>query len=142
MSVVTLGVDDLDRARTFYERGLGWRRGNVEDEVAFYQLPGFVVALWSRDEQAADAGLPVRPRDEVGTSCGGITLAQNQPDPATVDAVVAEVVAAGGRVTRAAAPTSWGGYSAYVSDPDGHVWEIAFNPAWHVDSDGGTSLGS
>lgn len=136
LSLVTLGVADLARARTFYEQGLGWRRGNTEDEVAFYQLPGIVLAIWDRTELAADAGIPDGP-----AGFGGFALAYNTRTHDEVEEVLHLAQQAGGTVTKAATETEWGGFSGYFTDPDGHLWEVAFNPSWSVDETGHTSLG-
>jgi catechol 2,3-dioxygenase-like lactoylglutathione lyase family enzyme len=135
VSLITLGVAGLGRALRFYA-ALGWRRGNEDASVVFFQLPGFVLALWSRDALAEDAGVP----DAKGGGFGGIALAYNARSNAEVDAVLAEVVAAGGRLLKAAHDTFWGGYSGYFADPDGHVWEVAFNPGWSIDREGRVSL--
>ena len=134
LSLVTLGVADLERARRFYEDGLGWRRGNDDAEVAFYQLGGMVLALWGRDALAQDAHLP----DPGGF--GGIALAYNTRIREEVDAVLAEAANAGGQILKPAADTFWGGYSGYFADPDGHAWEVAWNPAWTMADDGSVSL--
>jgi len=136
LSLVTLGVADLARSRAFYEDGLGWRRGNTEDEVAFYQLPGLVLAIWSRAALAADAGLPDAP-----TGFAGFALAYNTRSRQEVDDVVARAGEAGGSVTKLPRATEWGGYSGYVQDPDGHLWEVAHNPDWTIGEDGSTSFG-
>jgi len=135
LSLITLGVADLARARAFYEQGLGFERGNDDDEVAFYQLPGLVLALWDRSELAADAGV-----EDAGPGFGGLALAQNQRSRDEVDAVIAQAERAGARVLKPASDTEWGGYSGYVADPDGHVWEIAHNPFWTIHEDGRTTL--
>ena len=121
LSVVTLGVADLDRSRRFYE-SLGWRRNNRDDGVVFFQIPGGVLALWRRHELAAETGLP-----DSG-SFGGIALAYNTRSRAEVASVLAEAESAGARILRPAAETFWGGYAGYFQDPDGHLWEIAWNP--------------
>ena len=130
ISLVTLGVDDLARARDFYEHGLGWRPTGNYEGISFYQLPGIAFALWDRAEMAAE--IPGR----LDGRFGGITIAVNQRTEAEVDAVLAQTAAAGGTVLRPAARTEWGGYSGYFADPDGHVWEVAVNPAWTVNDDG------
>jgi uncharacterized protein len=132
VSLVTLGVADLDRARRFYEEGLGWRRGNTDESVAFYQLPGMILALWSRAALAEDAGVD----DSGRAGFGGIALAYNARSEADVDAVLAEAKAAGATVLKPAAATFWGGYSGYFADPDGHSWEVAWNPHWSLDEAG------
>ena len=136
MSLVTLGVADVERARTFYE-ALGWQtRAEPGDDIVFFQTGGMIVALWSRallaeDTAAADAG-----------GWGGITLAHNVRSPAEVDAALAEAERAGASIRRAGAETEWGGYSGVFVDPDGHAWEIAHNPHWTIEADGSTKLGA
>jgi catechol 2,3-dioxygenase-like lactoylglutathione lyase family enzyme len=134
LSLVTLGIADLARALRFYE-ALGWRRGNNEAEVAFFQLNGMILALWSRDNLAADAGLPAG-----GGGFAGIALAYNARSREEVDAVLAEAKKAGAKIQKAAGETFWGGYSGYFSDPDGHLWEVAHNPFWEVTADGSVKL--
>jgi catechol 2,3-dioxygenase-like lactoylglutathione lyase family enzyme len=134
VSLVTLGVADLARARAFYE-ALGWRSGAAEeDDVVFFQAGGMIVGLWSREELARDAVVP----DSGGW--GGITLAYNTRSPDEVDATLEEVRAAGGTITRPGAPTFWGGYSGAFLDPEGHAWEVAHNPHWSLAADGSVSL--
>ena len=135
LSLITLGVDDLGRATTFYGR-LGWSpsRRSVAGEVAFFQTGGIVVALWSRAKLAADSTM-----DDNG-GWGGVTLAHNVGEPAEVDSILADAVSAGARLGRPGAPTEWGGYSVLFVDPDGHPWEIAVNPDWTIASDGSTRL--
>lgn len=135
VSLVTLGVGDLARAEAFYT-ALGWRRGNAEDEVAFFQCGGLVVALWDRGLLAEDSGVT----DSGGW--GGVTLALNVAGPAEVDAVLDEARAAGAMIGREGAETAWGGYSGIFVDPDGHPWEVAHNPFWSVTEDGRTLLRS
>jgi len=130
LSLVTLGVDDLARARAFYEEGLGWRAADAPEGVVFYQLPGMAFALWSRSELAADARTP------VDGSFSGISLACNQRTEDDVDRVLAQAEAAGARILKPAVRAEWGGYSGYFADPDGHVWEVAFNPGWALADDG------
>ena len=134
VSLVTLGVADLARAQAFYE-GMGWTTGAAPaDDVAFFQVGGMVVALWSREQLAEDSMVA------DGGGWGGITLAHNVRSPAEVDAVLAEARAAGGTVLREGAATFWGGYSGVFADPDGHPWEIAHNPHWTIGDDGAVSL--
>jgi uncharacterized protein len=134
VSLITLGVRDLARARAFYE-ALGWHT-NAEpgDDVVFFQAGGMILALWGRTELAEDSGV------EDSGGWGGITLAHNVRSPAEVDAVIAEVEAAGGTVVRPGAETFWGGYSGAFTDPDGHPWEVAHNPHWTLAEDGSISL--
>jgi uncharacterized protein len=134
LSLVTLGVSDLARARAFYE-ALGWTTGAAPaDDVVFFQAGGMIVALWSREQLAEDTVVT----DEGGW--GGITLAHNVRSPAEVDGVLAEAGAAGGTILRSGAETFWGGYSGVFADPDRHPWEVAHNPRWTIEPDGSTRL--
>jgi catechol 2,3-dioxygenase-like lactoylglutathione lyase family enzyme len=134
VSLITLGVTGLARARAFYE-ALGWRTGaQPGDDVVFFQTPGAIVALWDRLALAEDSGVP----DQGGF--GGVTLAHNVRSPAEVDRVMEEARRAGARITREAAETFWGGYSGAFADPDGHPWEIAYNPRWELAEDGSITL--
>ena len=136
VSLVTLGVRDLAKARAFYE-ALGWRSGAAPaDDVVFFQAGGLVVALWGRAELADDSTV------EDAGGWGGITLAYNVSSPGEVDAVIEEARAAGATIGREPAATFWGGYSAVFLDPEGHPWEIAHNPHWTIGPDGSTSLGA
>ncbi|WP_299556458.1 VOC family protein [uncultured Mycolicibacterium sp.] len=130
ISLLTLGVDDLTRSRAFFEDGLGWTPAGVYDGVVFYQLPGIALALFGREDLANDCGVPVDGR------FSGISIAINQRSEAEVDAVLAQVAAAGGTIIKPAEKTYWGGYSGYFADLDGHVWEVAVNPAWLINDDG------
>jgi uncharacterized protein len=134
VSLITLGVRDLARARAFYE-ALGWTtRAGADDDVVFFQAGGMVVALWDRARLAEDSGV------EDGGGWGGTTLAHNVRSPAEVDAVVEGARAAGADVVREPAETFWGGYSAAFTDPEGHAWEIAHNPRWTIRDDGSVEL--
>jgi catechol 2,3-dioxygenase-like lactoylglutathione lyase family enzyme len=134
LSLVTLGVADLGRAREFYE-ALGWAtRAGPGDDVVFFQAGGMVVALWGRDQLAEDSEV------EDSGGWGGVTLAHNVRSPAEVDAVMAEAEAAGARIGRPAGETFWGGYSGLFVDPDGHPWEVANNPRWTIREDGSIEL--
>ena len=133
LSLVTLGVEDLERARRFYT-DVGWERGNDDADVAFFQCGGLVVALWDRGSLAEDSAV----EDRGGW--GGVTLALNVRSPDEVDEVLAQAAAAGAVIGRQGAETSWGGYSGVFLDPDGHPWEVAHNPFWTVTDDGRTLL--
>ncbi|GAA4570065.1 VOC family protein [Micromonospora coerulea] len=130
ISLVTLGVTDLARARAFYER-LGWR-GQEVDQTVFFQAGGLAVVLWGRDKLADDADLADRDTDGFG----GLSLAQNVRSRAEVDEVLRQAAEAGARVTRPARETFYGGYAGYFTDPDGHLWEIAWNPGFALAEDG------
>jgi uncharacterized protein len=134
LSLVTLGVSDLGRARAFYE-ALGWTtHAAPDDDAVFFQAGGMVVALWGRDQLAEDSAV----EDRGGW--GGVTLAYNARSPADVDAVMAEAEAAGARIGRPGGETFWGGYSGLFVDPDGHPWEVAHNPRWTIRDDGSIEL--
>lgn len=133
ISLITIGVADTARSRSFYE-ALGWEGESPDGDVVFIQAGGMIVALWGRDKLAADSTV------SDGGGWGGITLAHNVRSPAEVDAVLAEAEAAGATIGRPGAPTEWGGYSGIFLDPDGHPWEIAHNPYWTIAEDGSTHL--
>ncbi len=135
ISLITLGVEDLQRARDFYEAGLGWIPASAMDEIAFYQIGGMVLSLWAHDAIANDA-----PFAGKGSGFGGIALAHNVRSREDVDATMAEAEAAGATILRVAEDTFWGGYSGYFADPDGHPWEVAWNPFWTLTEDGGVVL--
>ncbi|CAN5741427.1 VOC family protein [soil metagenome] len=134
ISLVTLGVADLGRARAFYE-ALGWTtRAGPDDDVVFFQAGGMVLALWGRDQLAEDSGV------EDGGGWGGVTPAQVVRSREEVDAVMTQAEAAGASIARAPGETFWGGYSGVFVDPDGHPWEIADNPHWTLEADGSVTL--
>jgi catechol 2,3-dioxygenase-like lactoylglutathione lyase family enzyme len=134
VSLVTLGVDDLDRARRFYE-ALGWRSDTSRElDVVFFQAGGMVLSLWGRDQLAEDSGV------EQGDGYGGVTLAHNVRSEPEVDAIIEAARAAGATITREPGPTFYGGYSGVFADPDGHPWEVAYNPRWRIGEDGGVTL--
>src|SRR5436309_11758617 len=134
VSVITLGVGDLARARAFYE-ALGWvTRAKAGDDVVFLQAGGMVVSLWDRARLAEDSAVT----DPGGW--GGVTLAHNVASPADVDAVIEQARAAGGHIGREPAETFWGGYSGVFVDPAGHPWEVAHNPRWALGADGSVRL--
>jgi predicted lactoylglutathione lyase len=130
ISLVTLGVADVTRARTFYER-LGWRGQEVEETV-FFQAGGLALVLWGRAKLAADAGID----DSDTDGFAGMTLAHNVRSRTEVDEVLGEAANAGAEITRAARQTFYGGYAGCFTDPDGHVWEIAYNPGFPLGRDG------
>ena len=131
LSLVTLGVADVARARAFYQR-LGWRASSVSNaDIAFFQLNGFALALYGRAALAEDAAMA-----DAGPGFGGIALAYNVRERHEVDAVLAAAQAAGGRILKPARDAAWGGYSGYFADPDGHPWEVAWNPGFAILPDG------
>lgn len=134
ITLITLGTDDLARAVAFYRDGLGWPTEGIvgaEHEhgaVAFFDLqPGLKLALWPRTSLAEDAGITAGAADPAGFS-----LAHNVASTAEVDALMVEAKAAGGRIVKPARDTFWGGYAGYFADPDGHLWEVAWNPHWEL----------
>ena len=133
LSLVTLGVEDLGRARRFYE-AMGWRPTGDPPGVVFFQAGGMVLALWDRAKLAEDTVMP------DGGGWGGVTLAHNVRDPAEVDRVLAEAKAAGATIARPGATTFWGGYSGVFVDSEGHAWDVAHNPRWRVRDDGSIVL--
>jgi len=134
ISLVTLGVADLARARTFYER-LGWRGQEVEQTV-FFQAGGLALVLWGRAKVAADAGV----EDESTDGFGGMTLAHNVRSRAEVEEVLRAAAEAGAVVTQPARETFYGRYAGFFTDPDGHVWEIAHNPGFPLGDDGAITI--
>ena len=134
IKVVTLGVDDLEAALAFYRDGLGLQTKGVvgtefeDGAVVFFEMnDGLVLALWPRPSLARDAKVAVGPR-----SATELSLGHNVGSKEEVDAVMAQAAAAGAHVTDPAGDRFWGGYAGYFQDPDGHLWEIAWNPAWEV----------
>jgi catechol 2,3-dioxygenase-like lactoylglutathione lyase family enzyme len=134
VSLITLGVSDLARARRFYE-ALGWTTNAAPgDDVVFFQAGGSIVSLWDRENLAEDTAV-----SDTG-GWGGITLAHNVRGPDEVESVLTEAEAAGATITRRGAETFWGGYSGVFVDPDGHAWEVAHNPHWTFEEDGSVRL--
>jgi uncharacterized protein len=134
LSLITLGISDLDRARDFY-KALGWTTGAKEaDDVVFFQAGCMIVALWGRDKLAEDSAV------SDGGGWGGVTLAYNTLSPEDVDGVIEEARAAGATIGREPGETFYGGYSGIFIDPDGHPWEVAHNPRWTIEEDGSVRL--
>lgn len=134
MSLITLGVRDLARSRDFYEQ-LGWRGQEIEETV-FFQAGSLVVTLWSREKLGDDAGVDAT--DRGGFS--GVVLAHNVRSEDEVRDVITAASDAGAQVTQAPRATFYGGYAGYFSDPDGHLWEIAYNPGFALGADGSLAL--
>jgi uncharacterized protein len=133
VSLITLGVADVAASRAFYER-LGWQVGLDVEETVFFQIGDSILTLWGRDKLAEDGGLT----DPGGW--GGVTLAHNVRSPDEVDRVVAQAREAGARITREPTETFYGGYAGVFLDPDGHPWEVAFNPGFTLDAEGRIAL--
>ncbi|MCB5409594.1 VOC family protein [Pseudogemmobacter faecipullorum] len=135
VTLITLGVRDLAAAREFYAR-LGWREhGESQPGIAFFQLQGSALALFDRAALAADQG-----RASAALGTGAMSLAQNFTSEAEVDQALSLALEAGGTLLKSPEKVFWGGYSGYWSDPDGHVWELAFNPFWPLARDGSLTL--
>ena len=135
ISVITLGVSDLARSRRFYADGFGWAPVFENDEIAFYQMNGFVLGTWIQASLEADmqrSGLS-RP--------GAFALAHNVAAKDEVQPLIDRLAAAGGRVLRQGDAPEHGGFRGYVADPDAHAWEIAWNPAWAIAGDGRVTFG-
>ncbi len=133
--MVTLGVSDVSRARRFYE-AMGWRGQEVEETV-FFQAGGMALVLWGAEKLAQDTGIGTCSPVE---GFRGFNLAHNVRSRADVDAVIAAAESAGGTVTRAPARTFYGGYAGHFTDPDGHAWEIAYNPGFPIADDGSITV--
>lgn len=131
LNIVTLGVGDLDRAIRFYRDGLGWRPSVEMGDFVLFEMGGVALALHPHDLLAEDAGVAPAPH-----AFGGVTLAQNVSSREEADRVIASACAAGATLLRAASQKEWGGYSGYFADPDGHPWEIAYNPHFRLDDRG------
>ena len=132
IGIVTLGVDSLARSKAFYE-ALGWEvAGAVGDEICWFKTADSYLGLFDRESLARDAGL----RSEPTAEFGGITLAINVESEAAVDAAFEAARGAGARILKPAERTDWGGYSGYFADPDGHPWEVAYNPSFPIGDDG------
>lgn len=134
LSLVTLAVEDVSRSRRFYE-ALGWETAFQAEEVAFFQLNGMVFGLFDRREMAKDQGTTDA---EIGV--GGVALAYNVASRDAVDDAMREAQEAGARIVKPPEEKPWGGYSGYFADPDGHPWEVAWNPDWSLGEDGAVRL--
>ena len=135
ISIVTLGTDDMARAIAFWE-AMGWpRRMKAFDAIAMFQAGGMVFALYPFDKLAEDCGMVDR-----GKGFGGFTIAHNVGSEADVDALLAQAVANGGTLQKPAHIAFWGGYSGHFCDPDGHPWEVAYNPFMPLNADGSVTL--
>jgi uncharacterized protein len=135
ISLITLGVADVSRSRAFYE-ALGWKASTAsQPDVAFFQGNGLALTLFGRRDLAKDAGL-----DDKPTGFAAISIAYNAHTRAEVDAVFDQAVAAGARAVKRPVDVFWGGYSGYFADPDGHLWEVAWNPFFPLDEEGNLHL--
>ena len=129
LNLITLGVNDMAKAINFYEKGLGWKKSSAsQDDISFFQLGGIVFSLYPRTLLAKDAAV-----DEKGSGFSGITLSHNTKSEQEVDEVLKEVERLGAMIIKPAEKVFWGGYSGYFKDPDGHLFEVAYNPFWSFD---------
>jgi hypothetical protein len=136
ISLITLGVSDYERAKSFYA-ALGWSPTLEIEETAFFQANGIVLVLWGREKLAADSGIA-----DDGARWSGIALAHNVAARAEVDALIEQARRSGATVTREPSETFYGGYAGVFRDPDGHAWEVAHNPGFALAPDGSITLGS
>jgi catechol 2,3-dioxygenase-like lactoylglutathione lyase family enzyme len=135
ISVVTLGMSLLGRSRKFYVEGFGWTPVFENDEIIFYQMNGFMLGTWQ------NPGLDNDMRRSSGSIPNAFCLAHNVPAREDVEPTMQRLIAAGGRLLREADEPPHGGFRGYLSDPDGHAWEIAWNPAWMIDERGLVTFG-
>lgn len=144
VSVITLGIGDLARSRKFYAGGFGWKPVFENDEIAFYQMNGFVLGTWLQARLSADMNAPGSTDVDVSGlhRPGAFALAHNVESEQAVKAVIAKLAGAGGRILREGDAPLHGGFRGYVADPDDHAWEIAFNPAWKIDESGLVTFGT
>lgn len=134
IAVVTLGIADLGRSKRFYCEGFGWTPVFENEEIVFYQMNGFVLGTWLKAALEADMR-------RAGDGASAFALAHNVASREAADALIARLAAHGGALLRPADAPPHGGYRGYVSDPDGHAWEIAWNPAWAIDAEGRVTFG-
>jgi uncharacterized protein len=136
LNVITLGVSDLKRAREFYEDGLGWKASPAsQGDIVFFQLGGLALALYPRELLAEDATI-----DSSGAGFRCVTLAHNVREKENVAKILTAAKAAGAKIVKPAQDTFWGGRSGYFADPDGHLWEIAWNPHFSLNARGEVEL--
>ena len=135
LTLITLGVADVARSRAFYE-GLGWRPAAIDNpDVAFFDMNGVILSLFGRQALAEEAHMT-----DDGAGFRATSIAMNLDSEAAVDAALSEIAAKGGRILKPAQKVFWGGYAGYFADPDGHLWEVAYNPFWPFDFEGRPKL--
>ena len=136
LNLITLGVDDFQRAVAFYEKGLGWKKSEKSmDGLALFDLGGMILALHPRHELTADTTLTYEP-----SAFAGLTISHNTQSEQEVDAILQQVEQYGATIVKPAQHVYWGGYSGYFKDPDGHLFEVAYNPFWELDEQGNVKL--
>ncbi|MGN6354057.1 MAG: VOC family protein [Parafilimonas sp.] len=136
LHLITLGVDDLQKSLDFYEKGLGWKKSDKSmDNFALFDLGGIILALHPRHELADDTTLKYQP-----TTFSGLTISHNTKSEREVDEILKKVAKLGATIVKPAQKVYWGGYSGYFKDPDGHLFEVAYNPFWEFDENGSVKL--
>lgn len=135
LHIITLGVKDLGVSRKFYTETLGWKISRPQEGVAFFQAGGVVLALFPRDELAADADV-----SSEGNGFVGFSLAHNTQSEAEVNEIIADLRSKGVKIVKEPQKVFWGGYSSYFADPDDHLWEVAYNPFFPFDENGNLKL--
>jgi catechol 2,3-dioxygenase-like lactoylglutathione lyase family enzyme len=135
LHIITLGVKDLEKSKKFYGETLGWKISRPQEGIAFFQAGGVVLALYPRDELAADAVISPK-----GSGFAGITLAYNASSEAEVDEIIRDLKAKGVKIIKEPQKVFWGGYSSYFADPDDFRWEVAYNPFFAFDENGHLNL--
>ncbi|HSJ40277.1 MAG TPA: VOC family protein [Xanthobacteraceae bacterium] len=136
ISVITLGIADLTRSRRFYVDGFGWKPVLETPDIIFYQMNGLMLGTWLASALAADS------QRQAAAGAGAFALAHNVTSKEAVQPTLDHLVRFGGTLLRPADAPPHGGFRGYVSDPDGHAWEIAFNPAWSIDDQGHVTFGT
>jgi uncharacterized protein len=136
LNLITLGVENFERAISFYEKGLGWKKSSAsQGDIAFFPLGGMVLALYPKNLLAEDVAVNAK-----GTGFAGITISYNAKSEKEVDEVLKEVEKLGATIIKPAQKVFWGGYSGYFKDPEGHVFEVAHNPFWEFDENDNLKL--
>lgn len=136
LNLITLGTGNFHKSLDFYEKGLGWKKSDKSmDELALFDLGGIILALHPRHELAADTTLTYQP-----TTFSGLTISHNTRSEKEVDEVLEKVASLGATIVKPAQKVYWGGYSGYFKDPDGHLFEVAYNPYWELDKNGNIKL--
>ena len=138
LSMITLGVADLERTVAFYEDVVGWKAAPGPSEIAFFDLGGVVFSLYPHDDMAKD--MTIATDDSGDAAYQGFGLAHNVRSIEEVDTIFSRLKDNGARIVKQPQEVFWGGYSGYFSDPDGHMWEVAYNPHWTVQKDGRVTM--
>ena len=132
LTIIGLGVEDLTVSSAFYEEKFGWKKTGASNEnISFFQLNGILLSLYPHEKLAEDAGI-----SPVGSGFKGVTLAFNARSEQEVDELIADLAGKGVKIVKQPEKVFWGGYSSYIADPDGHLWEIAYNPFLPIDAEG------